>query len=270
MKSDKLFVLGLVLFLTSVVGCGGGGGSSNDNPTNENKAAQTTSLEACDPFKIVGGQQCDSPNTALVRILTDGLCTGTVVAPDLILTAAHCFSGALAETTIVALSGDSTQARAVFVPSPWIESQFIGADLALIKVDPNFISGNNLKIFPILNLRAAAVDLNATNFYVSGYGLTPGAQLDIASLPSSARMNLVEWDQNSGVITMIDNAEDTGNACTGDSGAPLVIELPGSGFFMVGIVSSGIFSNDCTKDRNTRFVDLSNALATPLLNQYGL
>lgn len=259
--------LAFAILLIALVSCGG---SDKNKNIDDVLVSDNSIADVCDPFKIVGGQQCDIQNTALVRILTDGLCTGTVISQNLILTAAHCFNGRISDITVVALSGDFTAALNVFILSDWVESQFQAADVALLEVDPEFISRNNLRNLPLLKLRNSQPDLASSNFFVSGYGLNPGDNLNITSLPVSARMNLVEYDIDSGVIVMEDTDTSTGNACTGDSGAPLVIQPPTGGSFIVGVVSSGVFSNDCTRDNRTRFVDISNPFAISLLNQFGL
>ena len=81
MKCFRLFVSVTYICAISFLGCGGGGGES--------------SPEACQAFKIFNGEQCVSDSLPVVQLITDGStgCTGTIVANDYVLTAAHCIVG---------------------------------------------------------------------------------------------------------------------------------------------------------------------------------
>lgn len=205
---------------------------------------------AVDP--IVGGtrDRAAHPAVLALSIGPDSLCTGSLVAEDLVLTARHCVSEtnewldcandrweAVRErpaSEIALLSGDDVRARdrtvlargsRVIVPR---SRRMCGADVALVVLDR-----------PVRAIAPMRIDLRkpiATGDLLTVVGF--GARGASASSPygvryQRARLPIVDWSANEFTA---------GRAtCSGDSGGPAIDPSTGA---IVGVLSRG--SSPCT------------------------
>jgi secreted trypsin-like serine protease len=158
------------------------------------------------------------------------LCTGTALASDLVLTAAHCVAP-VATYSIALAKGGSAMAIRTIVVHPRYEPQAYAlsratADVALLKLAAPLPGG----------IAAAAIDRGGNavavgdNFVVAGFGVTAAggdAGVGVARIAA-----LVATGQPGSLqIRLFDPAtkgERPGlGACTGDSGAPVFRDLGG-------------------------------------------
>lgn len=204
---------------------------------------------------IVRGKVARDPNgvrSSVVRIESDGgeMCSGVVVAPDLILTAAHCV---LERTNYRVYTIDrgfrSRQYRAIaaalhptFVPGTTPRTQ-PGIDLALLK-----IAGRLGPEFQPLDPRLARRIRAGEAVTIAGFGTTAYRNKGSArTLRETYLVSLGEVQITNSVFVAVDAerlAERTGaGACQGDSGGPILREAGGR-YELVGIVSwsSGAFA----------------------------
>jgi hypothetical protein len=186
---------------------------------------------------MVGGARPADRAIARRVVLVVGehsLCSGVAIAPDLVLTAAHCvlLNGKYRLATFEGRRAAFKQVASV-TPHPQFSPRADAPDLALVKLSPT--PPPNLAPAPFSERRAPP--LVGDRFVVAGFGLSNAAErrsagtlrsatLVVTDRPSSQQVSLVD-------PTKLGEAAGLG-VCNGDSGGPVFDERDGS---LVGIVS---------------------------------
>jgi hypothetical protein len=236
-------------------------------------AAQETGEGAIRP-QIIGGYVVDDVNGPLsaVRLIITAptgkafSCSGTVISPRHVLTAAHCIAtGAWSvaatpsrvevEVPLHSNGGvitfQSQTATAVFVHPGWgnsVEADGTLSDVAIVTVGarlataPQALAGPGFVHPTFTEHGVAGADEETIAAVVSGYGVTaPGAQR--SELLRAADLWLsVAGPSNCApaiVMGMLCSSPDRGNACFGDSGGPVRIRDTNGELRLMGVVSAG-------------------------------
>lgn len=214
---------------------------------------------------IVGGAVASEgqyPSAAFVLDVKGKLvesCSGTVVAPSLVLTAGHCaeniqtgvvnpHGGYYVVTSQVDLAATQpTQVSRVIgvIPYPGYERHHDPGDAALLVLEKPVTAPP----MPLVKARQTRLYGAGTSATITGWGLTTtlhprvSKKLRYASMvvqPAAYCKRVVHpffprWE-----ICAIDSAHETANSCFGDSGGPLMVPRPDSGELVeVGIVALG-------------------------------
>lgn len=203
------------------------------------------------PVEIVGGQRADEGEYPWIVRLSVG-CAGTLVAPRVVLTAAHCVGRTGRDTSIrvTAGSADLDSARAVEVRSvyvrraPGFKKVTKGDDWAVIQLEKALD-------LPVVALNRESGD-ESGQFTVIGWGSTrEGSKTQQRNLREAAVAHVPsrECDRRYPDARISSDMLCAGgggrDACQGDSGGPLLRRV-GNGWVQVGIVSWGI---GCGRDR---------------------
>lgn len=166
-------------------------------------------------------------------------CTGALLAPDLVLTAAHCLGG---QATYKIVDGDPRAPRLIDVRRSAVHPGFepaamqahrATADVGLLQLAKPLKGRARLAIAPADRVVTAGSPLTVTGIGVTlpGDGRSGGkpraAQLVATGQPGTLQIRLV--DPNA-------QGKSGRGACTGDSGAPATQEQDGSAV-IVGVVS---------------------------------
>ena len=214
---------------------------------------------------IVGGKavsdkfQKNNGVVALVLIREDGkegICTGTLIAPELVLTAAHCLQGtAKLKGIVVAFTQDinvevkSEQSRfgvRASVHPDFLDSAMSGAeswsDLALIKLDSPAPADFQAARLP----KADNLTAPGTKLIQMGFGKTEAARDAAADTTGVLR-------QVSGIKVLEKTAdgkemkmdEATKGSCNGDSGGPAFLREKDGKLTLVGTDSRGTLEDSC-------------------------
>ncbi|MCU0957293.1 MAG: trypsin-like serine protease [Hydrogenophaga sp.] len=225
-RSMKWCLAALVTVVLSACGGGGGGG---DRPSSPSARCGTLGLTP----KIVNGTECAySPSSPVVPVLIQnragqvGLCSGTVLSPTRILTAAHCIAADTRRIGIPVLLSNGTTAdvlasRWVLHPGFRVQSDGFYNDAAVVTLSGPLPNPN----MALLISDPAAV---GQSVFIAGWG---EPVYDIVA--GNATLSIV----NSAHVGYAYSGRDS-NTCRGDSGGPLYRNIGGR-MGLLGITSTG-------------------------------
>ncbi|WP_416193924.1 S1 family peptidase [Nitrobacter sp. TKz-YC01] len=201
-------------------------------------------------FAMVGGGGAPSPAlaNAVVTIVGSGgsSCTGTLIARDVILTAAHCIASGVATKMV---DYGSQPPRLLDIKRAAAHPQFnpqsvlahrATADIGLLQlaaplaVQPVRIGGALMPINVGQRLTVIGMGVATPGDGRSG-GVARAASLAVTGKPGTLQIRLVDPSTN--------NARAGLGACTGDSGAPAMLD---SGGVIIGVVSWSTGANNAS------------------------
>lgn len=245
----------LVAVLIFILGCGSGGGDDEEG------SDVSGALGACDTLglKIVGGEICGKFAAAPIAVIVTQdkageffLCSGTLITPTQVLTAAHCFNSDIVNAG-VELGGNSYGVTLAAVNRRFNPNAPSGAspyDLSVITLNGT----SALKTLPLITSRSVNV---GEKFTVFGYGVDendePGLTEDGAERLKSANM-VISRKTSTTFFGDFDSTNAT--ICSGDSGGPAV-QLIGGEAGVAGVTSFNI--DGCSSGSTAGFGALSNA-----------
>ena len=242
-----LAIIASALLIASCGGGGGGGGSESGPGTN---ACNTLGLQT----RIVNGSECSSQNSPVVPISLYGfdggayLCSGTVISPTYVLTAAHCFFSGIYSAS-VQINGRTIRATAYEVhPSVSSNETAVFNDVAIIRL----ASAAGVPSVPIVVSRQLE---SGDIISIFGYGQTE-SQSDSNNTLGTLRSGEMEIADVTSDHLIASYSGNGSNTCLGDSGGPALLSFEG-GVGIVGMTSSGS-REDCSAGDISLFANVQS------------
>lgn len=218
---------------------------------------------------VVGGEYLDSMNPIAQSTVglvsynegdtTGEWCTGSIVAPHLILTAAHCLSPELNITKII-FSADLRDEKALSViashriPHPKFtgnaRNKRDGWDIGIVRFEEEIPTGFQPIKIPEKKLYSKLVSYDST-YWLAGFGDHSYFDTSSEFRLKSASLQFMQYDDKRNHIQFFQRT--SGALCSGDSGGPLIV-FADDVTYLVGVASishSGLTLPETCGDTST-------------------
>jgi V8-like Glu-specific endopeptidase len=226
---------GWVLLCAALAGCGGGPAA----PSTSTPAPTVPSSTACTALgetvsastAIVNGADCSTANASVVLLnLKDpsgaqaGSCSGTVIAPRAILTAAHCLQGQIGSINVFLGTGPQQISTSFAAHPSWRESNATQYDVGVILMPADI----GRTAVPLLLSRDARVGETAV---LTGWGK------DAAGVTATLRAGSATITAVSSFTLQTTYTTTASSVCQGDSGGPILVQ-EGGVWSVAGVISA--------------------------------
>ncbi len=215
----------VAMISAAVSACGGGGDGSDPSPD----------AAVCSTLKIAGGAECpDAPSDIVVVGTSVGYCSGTFIARNQVLTAAHCFADGGTTAQIVNQYFSYTSSRVQVHPdfNPYASSD--QNDVAIVMI------GQDAPVTPV-PINASRGVASGDSVVTYGFGLDQNDDTYIGRIESGEAPLKATTLRVIGVSDFsVDSISDgSGDTCQGDSGGALLLNGANGQPGIVAIVRAG-------------------------------
>ena len=233
--------------------CGGGGttssGSTAPSPTPTTPVAAACGAVGGQTVAVVNGSACNPATASVVLLnmkdangLQNGSCSGTVIAPRAVLTAAHCLTANTASIKVFPGTGDQISSQSFARHPSYRDSDNTSYDVGVVLTTDDI----GRPAVPLLLSRDARVGETAV---IAGWGK------DQNELAGTLRAGSATITAVSSLLVQTEFTSTFSSVCQGDSGGPLLLQE--SGTWAIAAVISANSTLACSSGTNY-FANLRN------------
>lgn len=232
----------ILIVLVVLAACGGGG----DGPSTPTAAAPIPAADTCNSLGsstigILNGAECNVERSSVVKLNlrnaagdTLGGCSGTMVAPRIVLTAAHCLDQDVASARVWPGTGPEIVSQS-FVFYPGFQFNQSGFDVGLIFL------GEDVPRSPVAILTSRDGRVGETAI-IAGWGRDQNDTVAFLRAGSTTLSGV-----SSDILRTI-YAPPSSSVCQGDSGGPLLLSEGGA--WVIAGITSATSANTCNTGTN--------------------
>ncbi|MCA9195915.1 MAG: trypsin-like serine protease [Planctomycetales bacterium] len=204
-------------------------------------------------LKIVGGGKADANQwpgiVALTHLSEDHFCGGTLIAPDVVVTAAHCVEAETPDTMKVISGrydlrtndGEVLPVDSIFIHRNWNPVTNSGDIAILFLTEPSSSTPFDFVRTNQTSLTAPGIMARTAGWGATENDTSPPELYDVeVPIISNSVANQVNWLAGEVSASMLAAGSTGKDSCQGDSGGPLVVLNDEGDYVLAGITSWGI------------------------------
>jgi len=253
MRRSSALGIASALWLALCAACGGGGtspASTSPSPTPTTPVTAACGVIGGQTIAVVNGSDCNTATASVVLLnlkdangLQNGSCSGTVIAPRAVLTAAHCLTASTASIKVFLGTGNELTAQSFARHPNYRDSDNTSYDVGVV------LMGDDIgrPAVPLLLSRDAQVGETAV---IAGWGK------DQNQVAATLRAGSTVITAVTPLVLQTEYTNNFSSTCQGDSGGPLL--LSSAGTWAIAAVISANSTLSCSFGTNY-FANLRNA-----------